>query len=135
MLDGWNFHIHWTATNGGEGCTTKLISNDQVRTSSYTTMARIGLSEQALTGNPADSFDVKIVVNLQRTAGAKSGLVVPGQIEIEALLSLPGGKTTIPIPIFDDDPDDTGRTANPRVLDVPKEEGIILPEGKGGRRL
>lgn len=135
MLDGWKFHIHWTATSGGKGCTVKAVSLDQIRSSQYTTMARIGLSEQALTGNPTDSFDVKIVINLQRTEGAKSGLVVPGQMEIEALLNLPGGRHTMPIPIYDHEPDDTGRSARPLMLEVPKEEGIILPDGKGGRRL
>jgi hypothetical protein len=134
-LDGWSFHIHWTATNGGKGCTVKRIPNEQIRMSQYATMARIGLSEQALTGNPTDSFDAKVVINLQRTAGAKSGLFIPGQPEIEALLSLPGGRNTIPIPVYDREPDDTNRSAKPLMIDVPKEEGFILPEQKGGRRL
>lgn len=134
---GWKFHIHWTATKGGKGCTIKVVPEQQIRQSQYVTMARIGLTEQALTGDPTDSLDVKIVVNLQRTAGARSGLQIPGQPPMEALLSLPGGRNTIPIPIHDREPlDDELRSARPMVTKLP-DEGVpfTLPEQKGGRRL
>lgn len=124
FADAFDFHVHWTASNGGQGCTVKSLARATIVASQYVTLARIGLSEQALTGARMDSLDVKCVINLQRTAAGSSSLILPGAGNgpVEALLSLPGGKRTIPIPIHDREPEHNKRALNGR-LNAKEDEG------------
>lgn len=120
----WEFHIHWTATNGGNGCTIKAFARDQLKYSISSTLARIGLSEQSLTGNPGDSLDIKCIINLMRESAllASGKNLELGMPTVTALMSLPGNRAIIPIPIIDDEPDHLLRSFNGRVLEREEDD-------------
>jgi hypothetical protein len=95
------FHIHWQATNAKMGCQVKAFSEDQLYSLKSRTLARVGLSEQALTGNPADPLDVKLVLNFQREKLGKLVTTLSLVPEIEVLMTIPGSDRQIPIPVTD----------------------------------
>lgn len=92
LLSGavWQFHIHWKATNGAQGCQTKALARTLIAASPTDTLARIALTEQALTGNALDPTEVKLIINLQRV-----------DHEVQALAQVPNTRIVIPIPIID----------------------------------
>lgn len=114
----WEFHVHWSTPDGGK-CTVKSFPRDHIRYALSPTLARIGLSEQSLTGDPADSMEVKAIVNLQRPDfwGLNDE-----NLQVTALLTLPGGRVAIPIPIQDQEPDHLLRNFNGRILDRKDDE-------------
>lgn len=87
----WEFHVHWEATNGGHGCKTKSFARTLIEASPTDTLARLGLSEQALTGNALDPVEVKLILNFQRTR----------PLGVEVLAQIPGSSMVIPIPVID----------------------------------
>lgn len=110
LLMVWDFHIHWTATNGGKGCTTKAISVSRIHNHRFAMLAKLGLSEQALTGDLLGSLDVKCLVYLSRN----------NELEVEAELGLPQGRHTILIPIVQVD-----NVQDPRLDHVGTDRGGI----------
>lgn len=96
----WSFHIHWKTNEGKLGCTVKAFARAHIETALSRTLARIALSEQALTGNYLASLKPKVEIALQRPE-LRTRLSL-GPPEVTALLRLPGGRATIPIPIQDD---------------------------------
>ena len=97
----WDFHIHWTAANGQPGCRLKSLPREHALFSLSRTLARIALTEQALTGELSDPLDVRIIINLQRPEPGQRLAATP---EMTALMQLPGTRATIPIPIVDRNP-------------------------------
>lgn len=95
----WEFHIHWKTNEGKLGCSIKTFARTHIETSLSRTLARFGIAEQTLTGNPLDSLTPMIEIALQRPE--LETRLLPGPPEVTALLRLTGGRATIPIPIQD----------------------------------
>lgn len=98
----WDFHIHWKTNNGDLGCTIKTLAPSHVMSSPSTTLARIGLSEQALTGNPIDALDPRIEIALQRPDLPLDKLMSTDWAPTAVMRLHPHGRGLIPIPIRDE---------------------------------
>lgn len=95
------FHVHWKATNAEMGCKVKAFAEAALYNLRSPTLARLGLTEQALTGNPADALDVKLILNFQREKLGKLITTLSLVPEIEVLMTVPGSDRQIPIPVTD----------------------------------